>query len=132
MCIRDSLYTHLGKRRPAAMQDTNHFPQHTEAAFRDLKRRYAGGEIMLSPVSRMLDYIVLRDHIRVDRAQRIIRFTADGIAFEHTGAIELRGHAFTLQGLGTEGPSFKVVGTDGGLQPGVEQHDANTFTLHFS
>ncbi|MBK7382064.1 MAG: hypothetical protein IPI81_01825 [Flavobacteriales bacterium] len=126
------IYTHLGKRRPDAMKDAQHIPPHTQTALRDLARRFSEGEIMLSSISRMLDYLILRDHITIDREQRTINFNADGIAFESIGANELSGHAFSISGLGSEGSQYRVVGTHGPLQPTVEAHYGEHFTLRFA
>lgn len=124
------IYTHFGKRRPAAKGDAQHIPPHTETALRDLHRRFKQGEIMISPVSRMLDYLILRDHIRVDRSHRVIQFTADGIAFERVGQAELSGHAFTFHGL--KGASYGVTGTEGALRSTREAHPDGSFTLRFA
>ncbi|MBK9175778.1 MAG: hypothetical protein IPM46_05455 [Flavobacteriales bacterium] len=124
------IYTHLGKRRPAAMGDARHIPLHTEAALRDLHRRYQRSEIMISSVSRLLDYLILRDHIQIDRAQRVIRFSADGIAFDRVGQQELSGHAFTFMGLGKA--PFRVMAGDDEVVASTESHADGSFTKRFA
>lgn len=84
---------------------------------------------MVSGTARLLDHLVIRDHIAVDLQQHKLHFTADGIAFDRIGAEELTGHAFTFD-LPAE-PRWTVLGTDGVLNPRVEQHGRKAFTLHF-
>lgn len=122
-------YTHLGKRPAARMADAVHVPPHTRRALEHVATLHRQGRLMVSGTARLLDHLVIRDHIQVDTPERTIRFTADGIAFDRLGAAELAGHAFTFN-LPAR-PPWKVVGTEGVLAPRLEEHGRKTFTLHF-
>lgn len=120
-------YTHLGKRPVDRMQDPVHIPARTVAALRHLKKRHADRELMLSSTSALLDYAVLRDHIRIDTKAKTIEFQADGIAFSTVGPKELAGRSFTVR---VDPRTMRVRGTAGDLHPRIEVH-GQRFTLHF-
>lgn len=122
-------YTHLGKRPAARMGDPVHVPPATRRALEHAAALHRQGRLMISGTARLLDHLVIRDHIAVDAAQRTLRFAADGIAFDRLGAAELAGHAFTFDL--TADPRWTVVGSDGALNPRVETHGRKAFTLHF-
>lgn len=122
-------YTHLGKRPAARMADPVHVPPQTRHALEHVAGLFKKGRLMLSGTARLLDHLVIRDHIDVDAAHRRIRFVADGIAFDRLGAEELAGHSFTFD-LPAE-PRWTVTGSDGTLSPRMEEHGPKAFTLHF-
>jgi hypothetical protein len=86
------VYTHLGKRRADRMRDRQHVPCHTAKALRALVHRQAKGEVMLSSTSRLMDYLVLRDHAHVEDG--CIDFRPDGIRFDALTACDLEGFSF--------------------------------------
>ncbi|WKZ67013.1 MAG: hypothetical protein QY325_03580 [Flavobacteriales bacterium] len=124
------LYTHLGKRRVYRVGEPRHIPEHSMASLRGLAERWHKGRIQLSSVSHLLDYLVLRDHVRVDHEARTVSFVPDGIAFERIDAAALRGHRFTLRGINPG--QVTVQGPDGPLQPRIDAHAHGWFTLDFS
>ncbi|MCW3125176.1 MAG: hypothetical protein JWO03_834, partial [Bacteroidetes bacterium] len=75
-------YTHLGKRKPSRANDKQHIPETTRAALKNLKAQYEGKSLMLSSISTMLDYLVIRDNIVIDDTSGTINFKPDGIRFK--------------------------------------------------
>lgn len=98
------VYTHLGKRPANKMDEVKHIPNTTLRAFKYLKSCYDQKKIMLSPVSKMLDYLVLRDHIEVDISTNEIRFNPDGIRFQNIDAMILKGTVFSFRSDSLEPP----------------------------
>jgi hypothetical protein len=90
------VYTHLGKASRNGPSRGAHVPPHTDAALRELSARHREGEIAVSSVSRLLDYLVLRDSCEL-RAGRV-DFRADGIRFKDLAAADLRGFELGLTG----------------------------------
>jgi hypothetical protein len=90
------VYTHLGKASRTEPSRGAHVPPHTETALRDLTARYRDGEVAVSSVSRLLDYLVLRDSCEL-RAGRV-DFRADGVRFKELTAADLRGFELGLTG----------------------------------
>ncbi len=122
-------YTHLGKRHARRAAGASHIPPVTMdalSAVRDLCQR---GHLMISTTALLLDYLVLRDHMQVDRAGNSVRFLPDGIAFAACGAEELRGHAFTVRGLRLQG--LCVQGSAGDLPFEAESHGHEGITIRF-
>lgn len=132
LCLRGGtciVYMHLGKRPPARMNDPRHVPPRTEAALRALAKRYRDRDIMLSSVSKLMDYLVLRDHLDIDEATHTIHFRSDGIAFDRVGAAELAGHSFSFEGLAPG--NYSVLSSDGPLHTESSWVDG-VLTLNFS
>ena len=104
------VYTHLGKRPADKLHLDHHIPEPTRAAFQGLARRYKDKELMISPVSDMLDHFVLRDHVRI--LSHRIEFRADGIRFDRITPADLAGKkfSFTTQGLD---PTRTSIAADG-------------------
>lgn len=88
------IYTHLGKRRACRIDDDKHIPPYTLNALRHLAIRYSERKIMLSPTSSLLDYLVLRDHAKVNG--RHIDFRSDGITFKSLEVDDLDGFEFGI------------------------------------
>ncbi len=82
---------------------------------------------MLSSLGRLLDYLVLRDHIAINGPA--ITFQADGLAFNEVGARDLAGHSFTIKGAVP--PDMVVHGTHGPVPHAVQRHGERAFTLQF-
>lgn len=125
------LYTHLGKRPVDRMHERDHIPPATRAALEHVKQRYREGVLMLSSISRLLDHLVLRDHIIVDEEQGVIRFHADGIAFQKVEEPELAGHRFSFTRMRRPAREWKVSGTAGMIAQRMEDHGPEGFTIHF-
>lgn len=126
------LYSHLGKRPVDRMHETEHIPPATRSALRHLQERWKAGELHLSSVSHLLDYLVLRDNLSVDEQAGVIRFHADGIAFTTVDATELAGHSFSFRRMRIPAPAWKAFGTNGVLAHRIEDHGTSGFTVHFA
>lgn len=125
------LYTHLGKRPADRMHEAGHIPETTLAGLRHVRDRWRDSALHLSSVSRLMDHLVLRDHLSIDDEAGVVRFHADGIAFTEVDAGELAGHRFSFHRMRTPAMQWKAFGTSGVLSPRVEDHGKAGFTLHF-
>ena len=83
------LYTHLGKRVASRMHDTVHIPARTREALRGVRARMDEGVLRVSPMTSLLDYLVLRDHAVLDAHAGSLDFRADGIRFTRLAASDV-------------------------------------------
>ena len=90
------VYSHLGKRHPSGEGRQNHIPDTTREDLRNLADKFNSKELMISSVSDMLDYLVIRDNIQVDLAKSEIHFMPDGIRYAALSTDELKGKAFSF------------------------------------
>ncbi len=125
------LYTHLGKRPVDRMHEQQHIPESTLNSLRYVRDKWKARQLQLSSVSKLMDYLVLRDHLTMDEQQEVIRFHADGIAFHSVDAADLTGHSFSFAPMRVAPSRWKVTGTSGVLAPRIEDHGKQGFTLHF-
>jgi len=88
-------YTHLGKKKADKVTDKIHIPPKTADSFTLLKRYYDDKKIKVSSLSGLLDYVVLRDSLKIEDS-RIISFRSDGIRFNPLHASDLSGHSFSF------------------------------------
>lgn len=125
-------YTHLGKRIPGTEKEKQHIPEKTRQAFRHIKTCYEQQGLMVSSVSDLLDYCLLRDNVKTDATKQEIRFKADGIRYEKIGINELKGKRFTFQGKTPNKETLRVFGTEELIPFAVEDHAGQAcFTLIF-
>lgn len=89
------LYTHLGKRNNMKATRDSHIPQATGDTLTSLAEHYHAGRINLSSTSKLLDYLVLRDHAELRGNQ--LHFCPDDIRFPSLGRDDLSGHEFGLR-----------------------------------
>jgi hypothetical protein len=126
------VYTHLGKRSAARRDAGDHIPAATRAALANLRRQYDHGVLMLSPVSGLLDYLLLRDAIRVSPDGDWIDFRPDGISFPQLSAANLAGRVF---GLWIDDPGraarleVRVAGQR--VPAAISQHEDRCYTVSF-
>lgn len=120
-------YTHLGKSNPKYMGKT-HIPEETKACLRFVKEKVESKELMFSSVSKMLDYMVLRDNIVIK--QHEIQFIPDGIRFVGLTKQDLSGHKFSFSGISdTNNLIVKVQGQE--IKPYSLQHTNGIVDLIF-
>ena len=126
------VYTHLGKRRASRRTDSAHIPPETRAALAHLRRQHDERALRLSPVSTLLDYLVIRDAIAVSPAADWIDFRPDGIRFTQLTAADLAGSEFGLRiddpGL-AERLEIRIAGRKAEAQ--LRQHDDRHYTVRF-
>jgi|688.fasta_scaffold20462_7 hypothetical protein len=120
-------YTHLGKRKAGHENDAEHVPASTRKSLEHVAGLHRDGKLMLSSLGRLLDYLVLRDHLTIQGAA--FTFTADGLAFDTVGPHELAGHSFTIKGAVPQG--ITVHGTKGPVPHSILRHGDRAFTLQF-
>lgn len=125
------VYSHIGKRHPEGANRKNHIPDTTRADFQNLKERFEAKELMLSDVSGMLDYLVLRDNITIDTKGATIQFNADGIRFQSLSTDDLKGMRFSFRTkqLGTNKPTVLVNGDATSVE--IIAHNDQSFTIQF-
>lgn len=104
------VYTHLGKRQAARVDDPEHIPAATREALGALKDRFASGELMLSPTSTLLDYLVLRQHALL--TPRGLDLRGDGIRFDTLTAADLVDQRFTLNDWQGDDPKLLCEGSE--------------------
>ena len=86
-------YTHLGKTNPVYKGET-HIPEVTKKALRNVKQKADSQELLFSSLSKMLDYLVLRDHVVINGESVV--FKPDGIRFEKLTEADLVGQTFSF------------------------------------
>jgi len=125
-------YTHLGKRRAGRSGDEQHIPPATRAALLNLRRRHEDRVLMLSPISTLLDYLVLRDGLAIAPDGSWIDFRPDGIRFPTLGAADLGGHAFGLR-IPDRGRAGNLEVRIAGRRAlaSIEQHEESCYTVRF-
>lgn len=88
------VYTHLGKRNPK-QSNTNHIPDSTLNSLTLMKELIDSNQILFAPISRVLDYVVLRDGIKIN--ENIIEFNSDHIRYKEICLDDLKGHTFSFK-----------------------------------
>jgi hypothetical protein len=88
------VYSHLGKRRAARNEDELHIPPETRATLKNLQRKYEEKILRLTPVSTLLDYLVIRDNIAISPNGDYLDFRPDLIRFPKLELSDLAGHDF--------------------------------------
>lgn len=125
------VYTHLGKRPVEKMNELQHIPEATRAAFKGLAERFAAKRLMVSSVSGMLDYMVLRDHITYTASTGKVAFRADGIRYKDLRASDLAGKRFSFQ-RPSDAPTSVEVSVDGkAMEHRLEEETGGVFTITF-
>lgn len=125
-------YTHLGKRPYGHLNDTEHIPESTKIALRNIQKLFVQGELNVSPLSHLLDYLVLRDHCSFKRKQSLIHFRSDGLRYEKLTLTDLRNHRFSFLRKGLNIKSLKVIIDDAEVVPEVIEHpDSEYFSILF-
>lgn len=89
-------YTHLGKRKPNRFNDADHIPATTKIALKNISKEYKEKNLKISPISEMLDYLVIRDNILLNEEKPEINFVSDGIRFEKLTPEDLKPHGFSF------------------------------------
>ena len=125
------IYSHLGKRHSKDSGRKNHIPDTTRADLKNVKEKFTANELMVSSVSDLLDYLVLRDCIEIDASASEIRINPDGISFETLSSESLKGKTFSFHAKGFNLNSLKVFvhGNVVDVKPTV--HSNATFSLAF-
>ena len=91
------VYTHLGKR-PASKYSTRfHIPKKTKDCLKYISEKYNEQILMISSVSLMFDYLILRDNIKIYQKKNIIEFNPDGIRYKNIKQSDLKGKKFSFE-----------------------------------
>ncbi len=89
-------YTHLGKRPSSKLKEPFHIPEGTKLAFEYIKEKYDQKELMVSPISDLLDYSVLRDYIKCNASSNSIELVPDGIRYTTISQKDVSGKKFSF------------------------------------
>lgn len=86
------VFTHLGKRHVRRVAEREHVTAATRAVLANLGEHHRAGHLNLSATADLLDYLVLRDHLRI--AGSAVEFAADPIRFPQLSPADLCGKRF--------------------------------------
>jgi len=90
-------YTHLGKRPVSKTDESFHIPDETKRSLDYIKKKYERKELMISPISEMIDYLVIRDNIKLLTQKNIIKLIPDGIRYQNIAQSDLTGKKFSFK-----------------------------------
>jgi len=121
-------YTHLGKRPIDKMDELEHVPKHTHEALMFIKDKYDEQNLMISPISGLLDYLVLRDNIQI--SANLLEFMPDGIRFKNIKICDLKGKTFSFK-LNSSVNDLKVKTNGVNLDYTVQNHNDNIVSITF-
>ena len=125
------VYTHLGKRPVERMNEAQHVPEATRAAFKALAERFAAKRLMVSSVSGMLDYMVIRDHLTYDPSAGRISFRSDGIRYNVLRASDLAGKRFSFKRPSNASEQVEVLLDGAPVHHRREQETNDIFSIVF-
>lgn len=125
------VYTHLGKRQLADMSNAQHIPKKTRAALRYVNGKFRSKELMVSSVSELLDYLVIRDHIQVDRSKDLIDLISDGTRYTALSQTDLQGKVFSFRQKGFDPRNIKVCVDGQPVNCRVEIGSNSIFSVYF-
>jgi hypothetical protein len=121
------IYTHIGKRLASRLGDERHIPPHCIAALERLSSRYKSGDVMISPTSDLLDYLVIRDHARVEG--NTLDFRPDGIAFQTLQSADLARFSF---GVYSPSPDIRLLCEGKPVAHTIQRIEANVLKVSFA
>lgn len=125
------VYTHLGKRHSSGKDRKQHIPASTRADLLNLKEKFDSKELMISPLSQMLEYLVLRDHIQMDPSANQINFRSDGICFIQLRSKDLNGMKFSFIARGWNLDILKVLVDGTEVKPQFVSESNEVFSIVF-
>jgi len=97
-----AVYSHLGKRNRSREINDSHIPENTRKALKYVRDKYDSGVLMLSSVSDMLDYLVIRDNITINHKHHIISFNSDNIRYKQLSPADLKDKKFSFYKKGIQ------------------------------
>lgn len=119
------VYTHLGKRNPK-QTNQNHIPQETKNSLIKISNLVKEKQILFSPISKILDYVILRDNIKIEK--ETVNFKPDGIRYTNLTKSDLFGHSFSFKSNAKK-ISFKVNNNE--IQPKELDQVGSILTVSF-
>jgi len=90
------VYTHLGKRLADRINESFHIPEETKHALKYVAKQFEENFLMVSSVSELLDYLIIRDKIKVSEDKNAIYFNSDSIRFKNLNSEDLHGKKFSF------------------------------------
>jgi len=124
------IYSHLGKRHSKHSGRENHIPDTTRDDLRNISKKYKTQELMVSSVSDMLDYLILRDNVEVEN-NSVIHFKPDGIRFEILNLEDVNGKVFSFKKKGLNVKNVQVKLNNAVVKPEVRPESDNVFSIVF-
>jgi hypothetical protein len=120
-------YTHLGKTN-FRYKGEDIIPPETRKCFRYAKKKMEDGSLKISSLSHLLDYLVLRDHVRIEGDR--VDFRSDGIRFDRLSREDLASFDFSFRGV--RHPDRLRVSLDGtAIEAKVTENGNGVITLSF-
>jgi hypothetical protein len=121
-------YTHLGKKNPE-LGGASHVPDETLRCLEHVRKRMDDGSLNFSSLSKLLDYLVIRDHMFIQ--DKVVDFRSDGIRFSPISIQDLKSHQFSLEQV-SDPKSIKVL-LDGNVldQAFVQSNGGGICTIMF-
>ncbi len=126
------VYTHLGKRHVDSMGNKKHIPKNTRSALKHLSAKFKSKELMISPVSEMLDYMVIRDNILVNPNKGHIDFRSDGIRYQPLKISDLHGKIFSFNKGGFNTENLKVSVDEMSVEFQLMKESEGVFSIQIS
>ena len=125
------VYTHLGKRPANKLPETFHIPENTRESFKNLADKYESKDLMISPVSEMLDYLVLRDLVQLSKTGNRIVFEPDKIRYEAITQNDLSGKKFSFHSKGFNLNELRVTSNNESLEYKLLRENPEVFSIEF-
>lgn len=127
------VYTHLEKRPASENNESYHIPPETRASLQHIKNKYVEKELMVSPISELLDYLVIRDNITCDTKNNLIKLNSDNIRYQNIAQDDVSGKKFSFENkYNFNLENLKVIGDKDNLLFGlIIEKDPNIFTVKF-
>ncbi|MDW3194040.1 MAG: hypothetical protein R8G66_16825 [Cytophagales bacterium] len=124
-------YTHLGKRPFDRLQESFHIPDKTREALTYIRKKFDEQQLMVSPISQMLDYLVIRDHIKIDESKSTVHFYPDGIRYEKLELEDLGDHVFSFRSSKVNANALKVFLGQKEVPFHLVKHKSDIFSIRF-
>ncbi len=125
------VYTHLGKRKPNRNNEAEHIPPATKKALQNLADLYRQKQLMLSPISSLLDYLVLRNNVTYNTGLNQLEFKSDGIRFEKLTQEDLKAHTFSFY-AGKAFAGVKTVVDGNAITSQVKETEPGIYSVTFA
>jgi len=125
-------YTHLGKRPASKMKEPFHIPPKTKRSLRYIKEKYESKILMVSSISSMLDYLVLRDHVKFSPQKNTIEILPDNIRYSNITQSDLTNKKFSFERNNQFNlETIKIISGDTPLKFDLKIEEANIFSIIF-
>tara|TARA_B100001939_G_C16889113_1_gene594508 strand:+ start:96 stop:1277 length:1182 start_codon:yes stop_codon:yes gene_type:complete len=119
------VYTHLGKRPKSKKEKHFHIPEATKKSLKNVSEKFKSKQLMVSPLSIMLDYLVLRDNIKLFPKKNLIEFCSDGIRYNQIQQSDLNGKKFSFNNNFFDLENIQVISNGKSLKFNIKIENEN-------